>query len=46
MIDYPYLTERDLGLAAGGDPRSLMVSDAGKPTARMIIVVQQFVEPR
>lgn len=46
MIDYPYLTERDLGLAAGGEPSSLMVSDPGKPTARMIIVLKTFVDPR
>lgn len=46
MIDYPYLTERDLGLRAGGEPTSLMVTDAGKPTARMIIVLQAFVDPR
>jgi hypothetical protein len=45
MIYYPFLTGSDLGLA-GDDPNSAILVDPGKPTANMMIILRQFVEPR
>lgn len=44
MIYYPYLTPADLGLT-GASP-GLFVVDAGQPTANLVIVVPDFVQPR
>lgn len=44
MIYYPYLTAADLGLPAAG-AQGILVSDAGQPTANVVIVVKDFVQP-
>jgi len=44
MIFYPYLTNEALGLASAPDMRVGMVSDAGKPTATLVIPMTQFVK--
>jgi len=46
MIYYPYLTAADLGLPAGAGAPGLMVVDAGRPTANIMVVVREFVQPR
>ncbi|MGH7676441.1 MAG: hypothetical protein ACREMV_14315, partial [Gemmatimonadales bacterium] len=46
MIYYPYLTAADVGLPVGGGPPGLMVVDPGRPTANIMIVVREFVQPR
>lgn len=45
MIYYPYLTAADLGLPGDGTP-GLAVVDAGRPTANIMVVVREFVQPR
>ena len=42
MVYYPYLTDHDLGLSTTPDSIGI-VSDAGKPTASLIIIMPQFV---
>ncbi|MFN2315114.1 MAG: hypothetical protein ABR551_03610 [Gemmatimonadales bacterium] len=46
MIYYPYLTAAETGLAGPPDPRHAMLTDAGRPTANLTIVVRDFIEPR
>jgi len=45
MIYYPYLTDADLGFVPGGT-EEISVADSGKPTASIVIVVRDFVQPR
>lgn len=45
MIYYPYMTNADLGLVGAPHADGPIVSDEGRPTATMIIVVPSFVEP-
>ncbi len=44
MIFYPYLTNEALGLASAPDMRVGTVSDAGKPTASIVIPMAQFIK--
>jgi hypothetical protein len=46
MIFFPYLTPADLGLGTNQDLRAGILVDPGKPTANVMIVVTDFVEPR
>jgi hypothetical protein len=46
MIYYPYLTAADLGLVAGASAPGLFVVDPGQPTANIVIVVRDFVQPK
>ncbi len=46
MIFYPYLTAAELGLGANQDPSAAMLVDPGKPTANVMVIVRDFVEPR
>jgi hypothetical protein len=46
MIFFPYLTPADLGLGTNQDLRAGILVDPGKPTANVMIVVSDFVEPR
>lgn len=46
MIYYPYLTAAETGLVGPPDPRHAMLTDAGRPTANLTIVVKEFIEPR
>jgi hypothetical protein len=46
MIFFPYLTLADLGLGTNQDLRAGILVDPGKPTANVMIVVSDFVEPR
>ena len=43
MIYYPYLTAADIGLT--GTSSSVFVVDAGRPTANIVIVMKDFVQP-
>lgn len=45
MIYYPYLTDGDIGFPAGGS-EAVSIADSGKPTASLVIVVPEFVQPR
>ncbi|HEU5261485.1 MAG TPA: hypothetical protein VFU41_08705 [Gemmatimonadales bacterium] len=45
MIYYPYLTSVDVGLT-GTEAQGLVVVDSGKPTANLMVVVPDFVQPR
>lgn len=42
MIYYPYLTNRQVGLAATPDMSVGMVSDEGRPTSNLILVMREF----
>jgi hypothetical protein len=44
MVYYPYLTAADIGLTGGTG--TLFVVDPGQPTANIVIVVKDFVQPR
>ena len=44
MIYFPYLTAEAIG-HTGPDLRSAVVVDAGKPTANLMVVVREFIEP-
>jgi hypothetical protein len=44
MIYYPYLTDADLGLVKGTE--EISIADSGKPTASIVMVVRDFVQPR
>lgn len=44
MIYYPYLTAADMGLPVGG-AAGMFVVDPGQPTANIVIVVKDFVQP-
>ncbi len=46
MIYYPYLSAAETGLAGPPDPRHAMLTDAGRPTANLTIVVREFIQPR
>jgi hypothetical protein len=46
MIFFPYLTASDLGLGTNQDSRAAILVDPGKPTANVMVVVRDFVEPR
>lgn len=43
MIYYPYWTAGDVGLS--GDTPTMFMVDPGKPTANLVIVVRDFVQP-
>lgn len=45
MIYVPYLTAADLGLGPTPSTRAAVVVDPGKPTANIMIVVKEFVDP-
>lgn len=45
MIYVPYLTSDDVGLGATPSPKAAIVVDPGKPTANIMIVVKDFVDP-
>jgi len=45
MIYVPYLTAEDLGLGSTPSFQAAVVVDPGKPTANIMIVVKDFVEP-
>lgn len=46
MIFFPYLTAAGLGLGANQDTRAALLVDPGKPTANVMIIVRDFVQPR
>ena len=46
MIFFPYLTAKELGLGANQDLRAGILVDPGKPTANVMVVVTEFIEPR
>jgi hypothetical protein len=46
MIFFPYLTASELGLGTNRDSRAATLVDPGKPTANVMVVVRDFVEPR
>jgi len=46
MIFFPYLTAAELGLGTNQDPRAAILVDPGKPTANVMVIVRDFVEPR
>lgn len=46
MIFFPYLTAAELGLGANRDPRAAILVDPGKPTANVMVIVGEFVQPR
>lgn len=46
MIFFPYLTASELGLGTNQDSRAATLVDPGKPTANVMVVVRDFVEPR
>jgi hypothetical protein len=46
MIYYPFLTEGDLGLEGAAPANGPMLSDPGRPTANMVIVMPDFVPVR
>ena len=46
MIFFPYLTASEVGLGTNQDPRAAILVDPGKPTANVMVVVREFVEPR
>lgn len=45
MMYVPYITHQDIGLTAGPTPE-LQVFNPGQPTAHIIIVVPEFVDPQ
>lgn len=46
MIFFPYLTAAELGLGTNQDPRAAILVDPGKPTANVMVIVRDFIEPR
>lgn len=46
MIFFPYLTAAELGLGANQDPQAAILVDPGKPTANVMVIVREFVQPR
>jgi len=46
MIYYPYLTAADLGLGPNQDPRSAILVDPGLPTANIMVIVRDFMQPQ
>jgi hypothetical protein len=46
MIFFPYLTAAELGLGTNQDPRAAILVDPGKPTANVMVVVRDFIEPQ
>jgi hypothetical protein len=46
MIFFPYLTAAELGLGTNLDPRAAILVDPGKPTANVMVVVRDFIEPQ
>jgi len=46
MIYYPFLTDGDLGLTDATPANGPMLSDPGRPTANMVIVMPEFVPVR
>ncbi len=45
MLYVPYLTSEQLGLGNVPNPAAAIVGDSGKPTANVMIIVKQFVDP-
>ena len=43
MIYYPFLTEEDIGLTGATPADGPMLSDPGRPTANLVIVMPEFV---
>jgi hypothetical protein len=46
MIFFPYLTAADLGLGPNTDTKSAIVNDPGKPTANVMVLLSEFIQPR
>ncbi len=46
MIYYPFLTEEDLGMSGTAPASGPMLSDPGRPTANLVIVMPEFVPVR
>ena len=46
MIYVPFVTAADLGLGEEPSTGAAVVVDGGKPTANIMVVVREFVEPR
>lgn len=46
MIYVPYITGADLGLGDSGSTKAALVIDPGTPTANILIVVRDFVDPQ
>jgi len=46
MIYYPFLTDGDLGMTGAAPANGPMLSDPGRPTANLVIVVPDFVPVR
>jgi hypothetical protein len=45
MIFFPFLTAAELGLGANQDTRAALLVDPGTPTANLMIIVREFVQP-
>ncbi len=45
MVYYPFLTAADLGLGANQDARGAILVDPGRPTANLMVIVRDFIEP-
>lgn len=45
MLYVPYITAEQLGLYGAPSPRAAMVFEEGTPTAHVVIVVREFVDP-
>lgn len=45
MLFIPYITSEQLGLGAVPNVAAAIVVDSGKPTAQVMVIVKQFVEP-
>lgn len=45
MIYYPWLTAEETGLTGPPDLGQAVLSDAGRPTSNLMVVVKEFVQP-
>lgn len=45
MLFMPYMTSEQLGLGSTPNPAAAIMVDSGKPTANLLVVVKQFVDP-
>lgn len=45
MLFIPYITSEQLGLGNSPNPAAAIVVDSGKPTAQVMVIVKQFIEP-
>lgn len=45
MIYVPYITSAELGLSGSPSTRAPFVVDEGKPTANIVVVVSEFIDP-